>query len=458
MCATASKPPGDDATALRARLRELIRAAAPPALCLGFSGGPDSTALLHALAQLPEARGRGLRAIHVDHGLHPDSAAWARHCADFCAALQLPSTSVRVEVDTRRGEGIEAAARHARRKAFAERLGENEWLLLAHHRDDQIETVLLKLLRGAGPEGLGGMRALRPFARSFLWRPLLGSPREDLREYVHEHGLQCIDDPANDATRFSRNVLRHDILPRIAAHWPHADAAILHSARLCREVAGHVEREAGIALASLRGHAGTLDVDGWLALPAALRVPALQQWLRERSLPVPGDAQGRELQQQASTAAADALPCIAWPGAEVRIWHGRLHAMPPLSPLPGRWQASWDGAPLALPGDCGTLVLETVEGSPGSAEQVRFQPPLSVRQRRGGERIKPVDDRHTRALRDLFQRARMPPWLRGRCPLIFAGDELIAVAGLWLNARGKAAFDAHGVRPAWLRPAWLNGS
>lgn len=418
-------------------------------LCVACSGGPDSSALLHALAQLPEARARDLRAVHVDHGLHPDSAAWSEHCRRFCATLDVPLRVIAVRVDDARGEGVEAAARRARRTAFAEDLGAGEWLALAHHRDDQVETVLLKLLRGAGPEGLGGMRALRPFAHGWLWRPLLDVPRETVREYVAGNGLACIDDPANGDPRFLRNLLRTEILPRIAQHWPHAEASILHAARLCRAAADYLSRAADAALDSIRRERGTLDVDAWLALPDALRAPVLHQWLRERGLPPPADAQCDELQRQAAHATEDALPCIGWAGTEVRIWNGQLHATPPLAPLPPHWQAAWTGAPLPLPADCGLLA-----SAPDDAHAC-FDPPLRVRLRCGGERIKPEGDAHTRELGDLFQQARTPPWLRERCPLIYEGDELIAIADLWHSGHGRAIFEAAGGFPRWSRGAWL---
>src|SRR3546814_88459 len=144
--------------ALHPHLLAALAAAPPAPLCVAFSGGPDSTALLHALAGLPQARAHGLRALHVDHGLHADSATWAEHCRRFCAALEVPCNVLRVQVQRVSGSGLEAAARDARYAALAAQLHEGEWLLLGHHRDDQVETVLLKLLRGAGPEGLGGMR------------------------------------------------------------------------------------------------------------------------------------------------------------------------------------------------------------------------------------------------------------------------------------------------------------
>jgi tRNA(Ile)-lysidine synthase len=435
------------------RLREQIRVATPPALCVAFSGGTDSTALLHALAQMPEARECGLRALHVDHGLHPDSSDWAAHCTNFCGSLDVPLSVLHVTVDTTRGEGIEAAARRARHAAFAESLGDGEWLALAHHRDDQIETVLLKLLRGAGPEGLGGMRARRRFGRGLLWRPLLETTRDELRNYLTTNAILGLDDPANADPRFARNVLRHEILPVIVRHWPHAETSILHSARLCRAAGDYLARDAGNALTLLRHDDASLDADAWLALSDALRAPVLDRWLRERGLPAPADAQRRELEHQAANAAEDAVPCIAWHGAEVRIWDGRLHATPPLPPLPANWQSEWNGAPLELPESCGTLTIETTNDA-ATTDSAIFDPPLVVRLRRGGERIKPAGDPHTRELRDLFQQARVPPWLRTRCPLIFGNAELIAVADLWISEHGMSVFDACGARPRWTPPAW----
>lgn len=433
---------------LPAVLRRALRDGTPRALCVAFSGGPDSTALLHALAQLTEARESGLRAIHVDHGLHPDSAEWAKCCADFCQSLDVALTTIRVQVNDAGGEGVEAAARRVRYAAFAEHLRDGEWLALGHHRDDQVETILLKLLRGAGPQGLGGMRVLRPFTRGFLWRPLLETPRETLRRYLSENAISCIDDPANHDPRFARNVLRREILPCLSAHWPRADASILHTAALCRTAADYIGAAAQDALKSLRHESDTLDARGWLALPETLRAPVLEAWLHARGLPAPPDSSRAELSKQAAHAAEDSTPVIAWPGAEVRIWDGRLHALPPLAQAPETWCREWDGAAFPLPPDCGELRTDP-------AINPSFDPPLTVRFRRGGERIKPAGDPHTRELRDLFQQARMPPWLRVRCPLIYAEDELIAVADEWVSERGQTLFNASGTRPRWKRPAWF---
>lgn len=421
------------------------RASAP--LCVAYSGGADSTALLHALAQLPAARERGLRALHVDHGLHAGSARWAEHCANFCAALDVPIEVIRVQITHERGEGLEAAARRARHAAFVQALRPGEWLALAHHREDQVETVLLKLLRGAGPHGLAGMRERRPLAQGTLWRPLLRVPRAELREYVAAHGLDFIEDPSNADVRLSRNFLRAEILPRLRAHWPQATQSILHSADSSRETAAHLDALAESALQSLAGQGGTLDAKGWSALPDALRALVLERWLHARGLPAPTRAQRAELRRQVDEAREDHVPRVAWPGAEVQVWRGALHARAPSDQVPGDWECAWHGEPLSLPGG-GTL---TLRDQPGAAGVRRFEEPLRVRFRRGGERIKPVGDAHTRELRDLLQRAGIPPWQRAWIPLLFRGDELLAVADLWSSEAGRTFFEKAGAQPHWRR-------
>ena len=432
---------------LRTHLAAALTAAPAGPVWVGFSGGPDSSALLHALASLPEARTRGLAAIHVDHGLHPDSAAWAAHCAALCAALELPLTTARVNVTRDRGDGLEAAARTARYAAFAGALPTGGVLALAHHRDDQAETVLLKLLRGAGPEGLGGMRPLRAFASGWLWRPLLDRPRRALADYVAAHGLACIDDPANAELGLARGFLRHTILPQLARHWPDPAQAMAISAALCRDAAAHLEAEAAAALAMLQAGiaadpaATSLDAIGWCALPAALRGRVLERWLHAQSLPAPTRAQRAALEQQLTSARSDRVPRVAWSGAEVRAWRGRLHAQPITPDPPPGWRLDWNGGPLALPGG-GRLELQP--------RSLVLDPPLRVRQRHAGEQLRPAGDRHTRTLHNLFQQWNVPPWQRDRCPLIEDLDgHLLAVADLACTATGSAWFERLGARVRW---------
>ncbi|MGN2245852.1 tRNA lysidine(34) synthetase TilS [Frateuria sp. GZRR35] len=423
-------------------LRQALDGHPDSPLCVAFSGGPDSAALLHALATLPPARARGLRALHVDHRLHPESGAWAAQAAAFCVSLDVDCEVRRVEVARGGSDGLEAAARHARYAAFADALQPGEWLLLGHHRDDQAETVLLKLLRGAGPQGLGGMRAVRPLGAGRLWRPLLDLPREVLRAYVEAHGLPCIDDPSNRDTSLARNHLRHEILPRLRLHWPHAVDSILHSASLCRAADDTLRAHWLKAFGTLHDSTNdSLDAQAWLTLDPALREPLLDHWLHASGLPAPTAAQRRQIERQCH-ARAGQQPCVCWPGAELHIWKGRLWAHAPRASVDPHWEANWHGEALTLP-DGGRLSL---------SPDARLDSPLTVRLRRGGERIKPAGDRHTRELRDLFQQVALPPWRRLACPLLYAEGELVAVADLWRTARGAALFDAARARPRWIPP------
>lgn len=345
-----------------------------------------------------------------------------------------------MQVETGKGNGLEAAARHARYAAFAAKLHEGEYLLLGHHRDDQAETVLLKLLRGAGPEGLGGMRVLRPLGLGQLWRPLLTLSRAQLRDYLKTHQLDCIDDPSNADTGLARNYLRHEILPRLTRHWPQAVDSILHSAGLSRAAAHTLQTQWLAAFDALHDPAtDSLHAAGWQALDRALREPLLDHWLHARGLSAPTAAQRQQIERQCD-ARAGQLPCIRWRGVELYIWNGRLWAMSPRLGIAPDWEIHWRGEPLTLP-DGGVLALTDTDK--------RLTEPLVVRLRRGGEHIKPAGDAHTRELRDLFQKQRVPPWQRNVCPLLYAGNELVAVADRWITARGEAIFQPIGARPRW---------
>ncbi len=417
----------------------------PGGLVVGFSGGLDSSVLLHALAALAPARERGLRALHVDHGLHARSADWSAHCATFAGQLGVPFVAASATVAAL-GKGLEDAARSARHRIFAEHLQPGETLALAHHADDQSETVLLKLLRGAGPQGLGGMRVERDFGSGRLWRPLLNLPRELLRDYAEARGLRWIEDPSNLDTRLRRNFLRAEILPRLMQRWPDATVAIAHSAAWARAAADFVDDHAQRALAQLQGvDPATLDWRGWLDLADALRDPVLRLWLRALGHDEPAHFHVAELERQLRTAADDRAPCVRWDQCELHRYRELLYAMRPLAPLATGWQADWNGSLVALPGG-GTLALNRETGPATIAADDR---PLTIHYRRGREHIKPAGSMHTRELRLLLQEAGIPPWQRDRVPLISMNGELIAVADLVFSAEAKALCERLGARIVW---------
>ncbi|NCT68347.1 MAG: tRNA lysidine(34) synthetase TilS [Rhodanobacteraceae bacterium] len=432
------------------RIHELIESALATLpsgpLLVACSGGLDSSVLLHVLASAPAARARGLRAVHVDHGLQDDSAEWARHCQRFADALRVPLSVCKVEVVRQPGLGLEASARQARYAAIESLLVPDEIVALAHHRDDQVETVLLKLLRGAGPEGIGAMRPLRRLGIGFAWRPLLGLPRAALREYADEFQLTWLQDPSNADPGIDRNYLRLNVLPRIARRWPEVEASIAQSATWARAAAELIDLEADRALARLQGlDPATLRYRDWLDLPTALRDPVLRRWLRALDLPEPTHYQAAELVRQLAEAGEDRQPCVRWPGVEVRRYRELLYALTPLQFPTFDWHADFDGTPLTLP--CGLGQLRLIDDA---SRTVRVPRHLQVRFRRGGESLRLARGGHTRELRDLFQEAGIPPWQRGRLPLLFDADGvLLAVADMWLGGAGARLLEPFGARLEW---------
>lgn len=409
---------------------------------VGFSGGMDSTALLHLLAHSREIL-RPVRAIHVNHGLHADADRWTRHCQDVCAALGVELIVANVSVSRHGAFGLEAAAREARYAAFAEHLHPGETLALAHHRDDQAETVLLRLLRASGSDGLSAMQVTRPFAGGLLWRPLLAVPRADLLAYARTHGLAWIEDPSNDDHALDRNFLRQSVLPLIAQRWPQAAASLSRSAALLAEDAGLLRAEAEKYLAQAQGvDPATLSTGTLKGLSAPWRARVLRAWLDALGLPpLPGPAFAI-IDTQLLGARPDAEPVYRWAGQVLRRWRGLLHVETARPVLPPDWQSEWDGRePLRLPtGDTVSLVGAGLVGAGLTA--------MRVAARQGGERITLPGRQHSHALKQAFQDFGIPPWERERLPLLFAADgELLAAGDGVISARLAAS----EVRLVWDR-------
>lgn len=413
--------------AMVAALRELP---ATP-LCVGYSGGLDSSVLLHALATMPQARAQGLRAWHVHHGLHAQADSWAQHCRDVCHSLGLELSVSRVSVARDGGDGPEAAARRARHAAFEADLGAGETLLLAHHRDDQAETLLLRLLRGSGPTGLASMQPWRPCGEGRLWRPLLSVPRETLLAYAQAHGLSWIDDPSNDDDRYDRNFLRHRVMPLLRERWPQADAGFALSARLAGESERLLDHDDALALAQTRSlDPQALSRSALRLLPAERRARVLRLWIGRLALP-PLPTQGViQIESQLLDARIDAEAEFAWQGAVIRAWRDLLHAERQRPALADDWSAPWDGrVALALP-DGGHWRLH------GAAA---FDAPLRAHARHGGERIVLPGRSHRHMLRKVLQDLGVPPWERRRLPLLSSADgELLAAGDLLVSARMDA--------------------
>ncbi len=414
--------------------------ASPTPVLVGFSGGLDSTVLLHWLAQSPAQRAAGLRALHVHHGLQAVAEDWVDHCRALCAQWDIALQVIHVDVARDSGQGLEAAARHARRDAFANALQPGEWLALAHHRDDQAETFLLRALRGSGVDGLAAIRAQAPFATGQVWRPLLQLPRSDLLAHARAHQLHWIDDPSNALDDADRNFLRLHVLPLLQQRWPQADAAFARSADLCGQSQRLLDVSDRELLRRCSVAAGVLDCARLLKQPRERRARLLRRWVRQCGLP-PLPAAGIEaIERELLPAAHDADAQFAWQGARIRRWRGELHLLSTTLALPPHWSVHWDGrAPLALP-DGGQLELI---GAP------RLRNALQISARRGGERIQLPGRTHSHALKDLLQRGGLPPWQRRQLPLLFDGEVLMAAGDQVIAAPLQQWLDEHHACLRW---------
>ena len=295
-------------------------------LIVGYSGGLDSHVLLNLLAMNRDRwPDRTLAAIYVDHGLQAASAGWGEHCAHVCRELDIPLRVLRISARPAPGESPEAAARRARYAAFAAELGPDAALLTAHHRDDQAETLLLQLLRGAGPHGLAAMPAAAQLGRGWLLRPLLDLDRSDLLAYAHEHGLRWIEDASNADTGFDRNYLRHRILPLLRERWPATNRTLARSARWCAETAAWLDAEAAADLACIVARRpDSLKLSALRELSELRQHNLLRYWLRQLDLPTPDNRQLWHILHDALNAARDRNPCVRWPGGEVRRYRDTL--------------------------------------------------------------------------------------------------------------------------------------
>lgn len=422
-----------------------------PRLTVGYSGGMDSHVLLHLLATRRAAwPERTVRAIHVDHGLQSASAAWSEHCARVCRELAVPFSALAISVQPAPGESPEAAARRARYAALAAEIGPDAALVTAHHRDDQAETLLLQLLRGAGPHGLAAMPARARLGAGWLLRPLLEIDRSELLAYAQDQGLRWVEDASNADTSYDRNYLRHRILPALRQRWPAATRTLARSARWCAETAAWLDQAAEADLVSVAAGAGGLCIPALRDLDEARQRNVLRHWLRRRGLPVPDSRQLDHILRDGLSAARDRQPCVRWPGGEIRRYRDRLYAMPPralhASKAVFHWRPVGGGyPPLPLPG-VGHLRLERASGA-GLRAALVDPAGLTVRFRQGGEWFHPTGRRHGQELKKLLQDAAVPPWERDRLPLLYQGSALVAVIGLGIAVEAAASAGETGWLP-----------
>jgi tRNA(Ile)-lysidine synthase len=401
---------------------------------VAYSGGLDSHVLLALFHELKQKYPIQCRVIHINHGISPRALDWALHCEQVCKAYQLDFQAEAIHLALQKGESLEEAARTARYGVFADCLAPSDVLVTAHHQDDQAETLLVQLLRGAGPKGLAGMPAFKPFAIGFHARPLLSFSREDLREYAVSHGLQWIEDESNEATAFTRNFIRQTVLASLKTRWPGVAATLARSASHCAEAQALLEEYVVEDWKNTKGsRENALSVQALLQLPPARQRLVLRSWIEGSGYGLPDSKKIKAILEDVLNAAWDRFPLVCWKGVELRRYRDDLFLMPPLPPLAEAKAFSWDFTQALDLSGVGTLQASLVPGV-GLTQQLKQ---VTVQFRRGGEVIKLAKRGH-RTLKNLLQEADVLPWLRDRIPLLFDGDQLVGVVGIGLHGDYRA--------------------
>jgi len=362
---------------------------------VGFSGGMDSHVLLHVSASLRSLIPFQLSAIHVNHNIQHQSHAWEKHCTEVCSQLKIELKIERLSETF--STDLENQLRKKRYALFKKYVQSNDILLVAHQQNDQAETLLLQLLRGAGPKGLSAMPFIKPFAKGYLARPLLDISRDDLLRYAKKYQLSWIEDESNRDTRFARNFLRQSILPLIAKRWPSVSATLSRAAKHCASQEKLLSDYIMDDLKTCAGHyQNTLSVQKIMQFNVERRQMIFRVWILSQQFKLPSEKKLNEITKSVLKAGVDRQPYLSWDQVEVRRYRDDLYVMEKLKPH-------------------------------DAAKVLSLDQNKTIRFRQGGEKIKLPGRTHHHSLKKILQAKGIPPWLRDRVPLVYENDELVEI-------------------------------
>lgn len=423
-------------------------------LVAGLSGGVDSVALLDLLDRLAPRLHFKLSALHVNHQLSPRAGDWSRFCKTLCAERGIPFKAVKVTVARRPGESLEAVARDARYRVFAGQAG--HFIVLAHHLDDQAETLLLQLLRGAGVKGLSAMPVVRAQHSALgtrhsvprLLRPLLQISRSEIEAYAKTRALSWVEDESNVNTAFDRNYLRHQVLPLVEKRFPAYRGTLVRASQNLAEAAGLLDELAQLDAESAIAE-GSLRLDALGELNAARAKNLLRFYLAGRQVPLPSSKRLGEILRQLTEARGDSMVRLKLGEFEIRRYHNAVHVQKTRALPRAGFSVPWRGeVRLRIEELGGTVVFRRARGGGISLTRLTAAP-VSIRTRQGGERLRPDGHRPRRSLKNLLQETAIPPWEREALPLLFSGDTLVWVPGVGTDYDYQAQGDEAGLVPAW---------
>ncbi len=398
---------------------------------IAYSGGIDSTVLLHAANLVCADSGHSLKAIHIDHQIHADSQQWSQHCIDQCQMLNISIETISVDTQQFRQHGTEGAAREARYQAFENELDVHDVLFTAHHADDQIETILLQLFRGAGVHGLAGCAQSRVIGNALLVRPWLEISRQEIAHYAEKNKLQWRDDPSNDSLVHDRNYLRHEVMPLLHERWKGLRKTVARSSQWQSESSDMLDSLATLDAADIVTDEYSLSIEKLTMLDNARLKNVLRWWIRNADCLVPSAHVLDSVINDAIHSRSDCEACIRWKNNEIRKYRGQLYLKTASATHDATLSYQWDlKQALTIPSLDLTLTREQLDQSGVNSNNIDQ---LTVSFRRGGEVMRPRGRGCQKELKALFQEQGIKPWERDRIPLLFHKQQLIFVWGYWIG-------------------------
>lgn len=421
---------------------------ARPNLLVAYSGGLDSSVLLHLLAKLAETIPFHLSAMHVHHGLSPHADQWAASCEAFCKLLTIPFSLFCVNLNKQNGLGIEAEARQARYNALA--TAGADIVCLGHHQDDQAETLLLQLARGAGVKGLASM-AITDNPRQ-LFRPFLNVARSQLLAYAEHHHLNWIDDESNEDTRFDRNFMRHQVMPLLDQQYPNIQQRLARTASHMAEASQLLDALAEVdakAIIDHTAHNGALRLSLLIQLSQARQKNLVRWWLRQNHLAMPSTAVLDQIIQQLASPRVDTEVKVKVSDERFIMRYQGLAYLVVEPEITSDYDLTWQGEEMMVLPDLSRLFFTRKKGEGIDLVKISDTAQINIRKRQGGETIKPVSNRPARSLKQLFQECQLPPWQRQHLPLIYLADQLVVIPNIAIDVSVKAAKNQPSLSISW---------
>ncbi len=405
----------------------------PRRFFIGYSGGVDSHVLLHCCASVTDLKNK-LTAVYIHHGLQAEADAWAEHCEKTAKELGVGFIALRVNANAVPGESPEEAARNARYDAFKTLICRDDVLLLAQHRDDQLETVLLQLFRGSGLRGLSGMPEHMAFGAGVILRPLLNTSKQAISDYADAHQLSWVEDPSNQSNDYDRNFLRNAVVPLLKQRWPSIDKTVARSATHCADAQVLVDEVADELFNAVFDPTDkTLVIGRLLQHHSHPRQLIIRHWFRHLGLKMPAQAQVGRIVNEVVAAAGHRDPILAGKGYSIRRYRDKLYCLTHQPEKPDSQNIVWPPGQASIRIDQ-NRILSYALGSIGICREQWQNAKVEIRFRRGGEKICLPGREGHHSLKNLFQENGIPSWERDATPLIYLNDRLAAIGDLWIGA------------------------